>query len=243
MSQNDSPKADQVLKTKSSDDIRKMFDEVSSQYDFLNHSLSAGLDFYWRKRAVAICRNAILAQKLPEALALDVATGTGDLAVALSKLPKTKVVGVDLSNQMLEVARKKTSAVDFYEGNALDLEFKSNVFDVVTAGFGVRNFENLVQGLSEMQRVLKRGGTCVIIEPMIPQHILRGAYLFYFKNILPRIAGLFSESKFAYDYLPKSVMSFPQGEAFIWKLNEAGFKSATFQTLSFQTAIIYTAKA
>jgi demethylmenaquinone methyltransferase/2-methoxy-6-polyprenyl-1,4-benzoquinol methylase len=236
-----SSKTDTLLQTKSHDGIRAMFDDIAPRYDFLNRVLSLGIDVQWRNKArdmAALHLSGVAAPKI-----LDVATGTGDLAVAMSKLPNSTVIGIDLSEPMLSVARKKLPNATFQLGEAEALAFPDGSFDLVTAGFGVRNFQNLSQGLQEFHRVLKPGGVALILEPMIPRKVLtRNAYLIYFKQILPRIARLFTKSDFAYDYLPRSVESFPQGEAFLMKLGQAKFSEARYLTMTLETAILYIAK-
>lgn len=233
--------AESLLKNKQHAGIREMFDEVAPKYDFLNHLLSAGNDFYWRWRAKQYAASFLQPVARPEIL--DIATGTGDLAVAMSELQNATVVGVDLSDKMLDVARVKAPGIKFELGTAESLRFADGTFNLVTAGFGVRNFENLAKGVAELCRVLKPDGHIIIIEPMIPRPIwLRSLYLFYFKKILPKVARLVSDASFAYDYLPRSVEAFPQCEAFLSVLGEAGFKDATFHTMTFETAILYTAR-
>jgi demethylmenaquinone methyltransferase/2-methoxy-6-polyprenyl-1,4-benzoquinol methylase len=143
---------------------------------------------------------------------------------------------------MLAIARKKYPAIEFIEGYAEKLPFSNASFNAVSAGFGVRNFENLEQGMREFQRVLKPGGCALIIEPMIPRNpVMKSLYLVYFKKVLPKIAGLFSKSSFAYDYLPNSVEQFPQAETFTKILRKAGFKKAEYHPMTFETSILYVA--
>lgn len=233
--------AEDVLKTKEREKIRTMFDEVAPQYDFLNHVLSVGNDFYWRWRARRVAAK-LLEGKSPSAV-LDIATGTGDLAVAMASIPNTTVTGVDLSDKMLSVARLKAPKIVFEVGDAEALRFENEKFDLVSAGFGVRNFETLSKGLAELWRVTKKGGSLIVIEPMIPRTALvRSAYLFYFKRVLPRVARLFTDSKFAYDYLPRSVETFPQCESFLTILKSAGYSHAEYRTMTLETAILYIAR-
>ncbi|HCD36009.1 bifunctional demethylmenaquinone methyltransferase/2-methoxy-6-polyprenyl-1,4-benzoquinol methylase UbiE [Chlorobium phaeovibrioides] len=227
--------------TKSRTGIQQMFDEVAPTYDFLNHLLSLGIDNYWR--AAATARAKKLTEKTPAPSILDVATGTGDLAAAMGKIPGATVTALDLSPQMLAIARKKYPGITFHEGYAEALPFKDASFDIVSAGFGVRNFEDLEKGMQEFHRVLKPGGSALIIEPMIPRAaILKKLYLIYFKKVLPKIAGLFSKSTFAYDYLPHSVEQFPQAEAFTAILKKAGFSAAEYRPMTFETSILYIAR-
>ncbi|MEI6756957.1 MAG: bifunctional demethylmenaquinone methyltransferase/2-methoxy-6-polyprenyl-1,4-benzoquinol methylase UbiE [Chlorobium sp.] len=233
--------AQSLNQTKSRASIKQMFDEVAPTYDFLNHLLSLGIDNYWRARATAKAKK--LLEKNPAPRILDVATGTGDLAASMTKIPGAVVKALDLSPEMLVLARKKYPEITFLEGYAEKLPFKDASFDAVSAGFGVRNFENLDKGMQEFLRVLKPGGYALIIEPMIPrQPMMRKLYLLYFKKVLPKIAGLVSKSSFAYDYLPHSVEQFPQADSFTAILKHNGFKSAEYIPMTFETSILYVAK-
>lgn len=232
--------AKSLNRTKSRSSIRTMFDEVAPTYDFLNHLLSLGIDNYWRAAATDRAKKLLGGNPAPRIL--DVATGTGDLAASMAKIPGAEVTALDLSPEMLVIARKKYPDITFYEGYAEKLPFDTASFDVVSAGFGVRNFENLEQGMREFHRVLKPGGHAFIIEPMIPRAALvKKLYLIYFKKVLPKIAALFSKSTFAYDYLPHSVEQFPQTEAFTAVLKKNGFRSAEYYPMTFETSILYVA--
>ena len=223
--------------------VAEMFNAISPKYDALNRILSAGIDQSWRRKTLREIR-ATGALNL-----LDVATGTADLALALAKgIPGSKVVGVDISSGMLEVGRSKVRAKDLEGRVRLDLgdgeqlPYEESSFDAVTVAFGVRNFENLEQGLRDMRRVLELGGTLAVLEFSQPTAWpLRGLYLFYFKNILPRIGRMVSKDASAYTYLPNSVQAFPYGEAFAAKLREAGFKSVRVRPLTFGIASLYLA--
>lgn len=233
--------AQSLFRSKSHASIQHMFDEVAPTYDFLNHLLSLGIDNYWRSYAAKTAKHLVGTNRATAIL--DVATGTGDLAHAMSGIPGSKVTGVDLSGNMLSIARKKYPSIIFREGYAEKLAFESESFDIVSAGFGARNFENLLQGLMEFHRVLKPGGHTLIIEPMIPRNpLLKNLYLVYFKKVLPKIARLFSKSSFAYDYLPHSVEEFPQDEAFTAILKEAGFRKAEYHPMTFETSVLYIAQ-
>jgi demethylmenaquinone methyltransferase/2-methoxy-6-polyprenyl-1,4-benzoquinol methylase len=213
-----------LLQTKSRGSIRSMFDDVAPTYDFLNHLLSLGIDNYWRAKAAGKAKQLLGSNNAPKIL--DVATGTGDLAASMAKLPGATV-----------------TALDLHEGFAEQLPFADGSFNIVSAGFGVRNFENLNAGMREFNRVLKTGGHALIIEPMIPRNaLMKKLYLMYFKKVLPRIASLFSKSTFAYDYLPNSVEQFPQAEAFTTILRNNGFSSAEYLPMTFETSILYIAK-
>lgn len=218
-----------------------MFDAIAHRYDFLNHLLSAGVDKGWRRDVVRrVTKNA------PVQL-LDMATGTGDLAIALSKKnPDCKIIGGDLSPRMLEVGREKiarlglTSRITLTECNALELPFENDRFDVVTAAFGVRNFENLSQGLSEMYRVTRHGGRVCILEfSSPPKGLVSSFYLFYFRKILPAIGRMISKDENAYSYLPDSVLTFPCGDDFSSILMNVGYQNCKSKPLTFGIATIY----
>jgi demethylmenaquinone methyltransferase/2-methoxy-6-polyprenyl-1,4-benzoquinol methylase len=223
--------------------VAAMFNAISPKYDALNRILSAGIDQSWRRKTL----REILATGALNVL--DVATGTADLALALAKgIPGSKVVGVDISSGMLEVGRSKVRAKDLEGRVRLDLgdgeqlPYEESSFGAVTVAFGVRNFENLEQGLRDMRRVLEPGGTLAVLEFSQPTAWpLRSLYLFYFKNILPRIGRMVSKDASAYTYLPNSVQAFPYGEAFAAKLREAGFKSVRVRPLTFGIASLYLA--
>ncbi|NHQ59299.1 bifunctional demethylmenaquinone methyltransferase/2-methoxy-6-polyprenyl-1,4-benzoquinol methylase UbiE [Chlorobium sp. BLA1] len=233
--------AKSLNRTKSRASIQQMFDEVAPTYDFLNHLLSLGIDNYWRANATGRAKK--LLQNTPLPRILDVATGTGDLAASMAKIAGAKVTALDLSPEMLVLARKKYPEITFLEGYAEKLPFNDASFDIVSAGFGVRNFEDLEKGMQEFHRVLKPGGHTLIIEPMIPRNdVMKKLYLIYFKKVLPKIAGLFSKSTFAYDYLPHSVEKFPQAEAFTAILCKAGFSKADYFPMTFETSILYVAR-
>lgn len=223
--------------------VAAMFDAISPKYDALNRILSAGIDQSWRRKTLREIRGT------GALTLLDVATGTADLALALAKgIPGSSVVGVDISAGMLEVGRSKVRAKDLEGRVRLDLgdgeqlPYEESSFDAVTVAFGVRNFENLEQGLRDMRRVLQPGGSLAVLEFSQPTAWpLRGLYLFYFKNILPRIGRMVSKDASAYTYLPNSVQAFPYGEAFAAKLREAGFKSVRVRPLTFGIASLYLA--
>ena len=229
-------------KASKKEQVTKMFDSIAGRYDFLNHFLSLGIDIIWRKIAVRE-----IAKINPE-LILDIATGTGDLAIEVSRLKPTKIIGVDISNNMLDVGRKKMKdksldkVIDMQYGDSENLYFKDNSFDAVTAGFGVRNFENLNKGLSEMYRVMKVGGKLAILEPAEPTTFpFKQLYGLYFKFILPFVGNFFSKDDFAYSYLPESVAAFPSRTAFIKEMEKVGFKDSKFRSLTFGIAALYTA--
>ena len=223
--------------------VELMFDNIAHKYDFLNHFLSMGIDKLWRKRAIRIL------SKYNHSSILDVATGTGDFAVAAIRLNPEKITGFDLSAGMIEVGRRKVEKlglqdiIEFVKGDSEDMPFSENSFDAITVGFGVRNFENLEKGLHEFHRVLKPEGVAVILEFSRPRYFpMKQLYNFYFLKILPWLGNHISKDKSAYSYLPESVMAFPDGQDFINILQVAGFKEVSQKRLTFGIATIYLAK-
>ena len=220
--------------------VAQMFDSISQRYDFLNHVLSMNIDKGWRKKVVKIA-----AAEKPTHI-LDVATGTGDLAIALTRANPEKITGIDISNGMLEVGRKKvankglSSTITLQQADSENLPFDDNSFDIVTVAFGVRNFENLEKGLSEIKRVLKPGGKALVLEFSQPTGFpFKQVYKFYFKNILPTIGKAISKDSSAYTYLPESVNVFPHGKEFTEILKSVGFKNSKFRPVTFGVATIY----
>jgi len=221
--------------------VARMFDRISGRYDFLNHFLSLGIDIGWRKKAIRELTS------IQPKLILDVATGTGDFAIQALSLQPTKIVGVDISEGMLEVGRKKLKEmhhdqrIELRTGDSENLPFESNTFDAVTVAFGVRNFETLEKGLAEMLRVVRPGGKVVILEFSKPQGFpFRQLYNFYFKYILPVIGRLFSADTAAYTYLPESVEAFPDGQKFLAILDRLGYKTTSCKALTFGISSLYT---
>jgi demethylmenaquinone methyltransferase/2-methoxy-6-polyprenyl-1,4-benzoquinol methylase len=221
--------------------IQKMFNDISRRYDFLNHFLSLGIDFSWRRKLVNQ-----LSYYHPECI-LDVATGTGDLALLISGLKPELITGIDIAGDMLAIARQKAiikhlqDRLTFQEGDAEALPFPEESFDAVTVAFGVRNFENLEKGLSEMKRVMRTGGVMMILEFSHPESFpWRQLYWIYAKYIIPFIGKMVSRNQQAYSYLPASVSGFPSGEDFINILVNARMKKVTRQKLTFGIATIYT---
>ncbi|PIV58049.1 MAG: bifunctional demethylmenaquinone methyltransferase/2-methoxy-6-polyprenyl-1,4-benzoquinol methylase UbiE, partial [Bacteroidetes bacterium CG02_land_8_20_14_3_00_31_25] len=211
-------------------------------YDFLNHFLSANTDKLWRKKSVKI-----LSVKNPKKI-LDVATGTGDLAIAMLKLEPEKIIGIDISKEMLEIGKKKIKEInkeqiiELQQNDAENIPFSNNSFDAVTIAFGVRNFENLNKGLSELYRVLNFNGTLLILEFSRPKNNLFGYFFkFYFKYILPTLGKMFSKNKVAYKYLFQSVQQFPSVNNMKNNLLSQGFINVNAKTLSMGIATIYTA--
>lgn len=221
--------------------VEDMFDNIAPKYDLLNHVLSMKIDVLWRNKLVNWMKT-----DLPKQV-LDVATGTGDLAVAVQKGTGAKVTGLDLSQQMLNVGIEKVkklglqNEIAMIKGDAENLPFEDNRFDAVSVAFGVRNFENLPKGLSELRRVVKPGASVFILEFSKVEGFLGPFYMFYFKNILPQIGKLVSKDNRAYTYLPDSVNAFPFGEKMKQILLTTGFKTVEYKKLSMGIATIYKA--
>tara|TARA_R110002051_G_scaffold282634_1_gene344406 strand:+ start:1234 stop:1962 length:729 start_codon:yes stop_codon:yes gene_type:complete len=240
MSKKVTPYKDSTLGKK--EQVTKMFDTISTNYDGLNRVISFGIDIKWRKRVVAI-----LKKKQPQSI-LDIATGTGDLAINLVETGAKKIVGLDISAGMLEVCKKKinekklASTIDMVVGDSEELPFKDNTFDAVTVAFGVRNFDNLEKGLAEIYRVLQPGGTFVVLETSVPTKTpFKQGYHFYTKNILPKIGRLFSKDDSAYAYLSESAAVFPHGQEFNNILEKIGFIGVANKPQTFGVASIYVA--
>lgn len=222
-------------------EVADMFNNISGTYDFLNHFLSFGIDHFWRRRAILA-----LKPHRPQYL-LDVATGTGDFALeALERLHPEKVIGVDIAEGMLNIAREKVKKKGLEErfkfmlGDSEALPFADGTFDAVTVAFGVRNFENLEQGLAEICRVLKPGGRAVVLEFSKPRAFpIKQLYGFYAHQILPRVGRLFSKDSRAYEYLPESVDQFPDGQQFCRILQQAGFRETVARPQTFGICTIY----
>lgn len=217
-----------------------MFDSISGKYDFLNRFLSLGIDISWRKKAIAL-----LMKDNPKHI-LDVATGTADFAIQAHRAGVPEVTGIDLSEGMLEIGREKLKRkglehIRLIQGDSEDLPFEDNKFDAVIVAFGVRNFENLSKGLSEMNRVLRPGGRLVVLEFSNPSVFpVKQVYQFYFKYILPFWGRLLSKHQSAYSYLPESVKAFPEGKAFLSLMHQTGYRESRDQRLSFGICSIYT---
>ena len=224
--------------------VEQMFDNIAPTYDRLNHIMSLNIDRVWRRRVMRIVRRA-KAHKI-----MDVATGTGDLAIAMAKcVDRTQILGVDLSEEMLAVARRKVEKQGLEErimlakGDAENLDMVSTEsIDAATVAFGVRNFENIERGLTEIYRTLKPGGKLVVLEFSMPKNrVVRWVYSQYAHRLLPRIGGMISKDKQAYTYLPDSVEEFPSPERFAEILRGVGFKSVKRRSQSFGIAYIYDA--
>jgi demethylmenaquinone methyltransferase/2-methoxy-6-polyprenyl-1,4-benzoquinol methylase len=222
--------------------VESMFDSIAWRYDFLNHFLSLNIDRLWRRRAIKIIANSYKSPHI-----LDVATGTADLAIAAMKLNPSKISGIDISRNMLEIGREKvfkkgySGIIELSLGDSEKIPFNDNVFDVAMVAFGVRNFSDPVRGLSEMRRVIREGGMIMVLEFSKPSGFpFKPLYNFYFRNILPLFGRFFSKDKAAYNYLPESVMKFPDNEEFIKLLVKAGCTNPKQLKLTGGVASIYT---
>jgi demethylmenaquinone methyltransferase/2-methoxy-6-polyprenyl-1,4-benzoquinol methylase len=222
--------------------VESMFDSIAWKYDFLNHFLSLNIDRLWRRRAIKI-----ISQSYKSPNILDVATGTGDLAIAAMKLNPAKITGIDISRKMLEIGKEKVEKkgfadkIDLIQGDSEKIPFINNTFDVAMVAFGVRNFSDPVKGLSEMNRVIRNGGMIMVLEFSKPTGFpIKPLYNFYFRNILPFFGRLFSKDKDAYNYLPDSVMKFPDNEEFLKLLVKAGWSETRQVKLTGGVASIYT---
>ncbi len=220
--------------------VTKMFDTVSKEYDFLNRVLTFGLDISWRKKVVKIVA------KNNSKNILDIATGTGDLAINLAKIKAAKITGLDISKGMLDIAKakvkKKNLPIELILGDSENLPFADATFDAITVGYGVRNFENLDKGLQEIYRVLKPNGVFVVLETSQPTKFpMKQLFKFYSKYIIPTVGSLFSKDKKAYNYLPESAANFPFGEVFNNILLKNGFTTAKDIPVTFGISTIYIA--
>ena len=221
--------------------VTEMFDNIAESYDFLNHSLSLGMDNIWRRKAIKKIQNN------PKNI-LDIATGTGDFAIIAAKHTEAQITGIDISEKMLDIGIKKigrkklTKRISLQKADAERLPFIENSFDAITAGFGVRNFEDIFKGLSEMYRVLKNNGVVAILEPSIPNKFpLNQIYHLYFHHLLPAIGSWISKDQNAYKYLPNSVEKFPSNNEFISLLQKQGFKECKHFSLTFGIVSLYIA--
>ncbi|PTT15735.1 bifunctional demethylmenaquinone methyltransferase/2-methoxy-6-polyprenyl-1,4-benzoquinol methylase UbiE [Flavobacterium sp. HMWF030] len=240
MSEKITPYKDSSLGKK--EQVAQMFDNISGNYDNLNRVISFGIDTKWRKKVLKI-----VSDTKPNKI-LDIATGTGDLAILMTQTNAEKIIGLDISAGMLEVGKKKVEAkglsnvIDLVLGDSEKIPFDDNYFDAITVGFGVRNFENLEKGFSEILRVLKPNGVFVILETSVPDKTpYKQGYNFYSKNILPLIGKLFSKDNSAYGYLSESAAAFPYGEALNNILRKIGFIDVVAMPQTFGVATIYSA--
>ncbi len=223
--------------------VAKMFDTISNEYDGLNRVISFGIDIKWRKKVVKL-----VGATKPDKI-LDIATGTGDLAINLTETKASKIIGLDISEGMLNVGRKKveklklSNQIEMVYGDSENIPFETDYFDAITVAFGVRNFETLEKGLAEIYRVLKPNGTFVVLETSIPTKTpYKQGYKIYAKYILPLIGKLFSKDKTAYKYLSDSAAAFPYGKAFNNILEKIGFIDIENKPQTFGVASIYIAK-
>ncbi len=220
--------------------VEEMFDNISPRYDLLNHLLSVNIDKLWRKKAVNR-----LARFKPESI-LDIATGTADFAIEATKLNPANITGIDISEGMLNIGRKKiekkgyADIIQLIKADSEDLPFESNSYDAAIVGFGVRNFEHLEKGLGEIFRVLKPGAAFIILEFSKPRKApFKQLYHFYFTNLLPFFGQMISKDKSAYNYLPESVKEFPDGEDLLLALKRAGFEKGVWLPQTFGIASVY----
>ena len=223
--------------------VAKMFDTISNEYDGLNRVISFGIDIKWRKKVVQL-----VSKQNPNSI-LDIATGTGDLAINLTDTKATKIVGLDISEGMLEVGRKKIEKlqlqkqIEMVYGDSENIPYENDSFDAVTVAFGVRNFENLEIGLSEIYRILKPGGIFVVLETSVPTKTpFKQGYNLYTNYIMPTIGKIFSKDKSAYKYLSDSAAAFPYGKAFNNILEKTGFIDIENKPQTFGVASIYVSK-
>lgn len=223
------------------EEVAEMFDNISAKYDFLNHFLSLGIDKLWRKKAIKMLR------PLKPKRIIDLATGTGDFAIAALKLNPDEVVGVDISDGMLDMGRIKMKKrkvdhiISMKNGDSEDLPFEEGYFDALTVGFGVRNYENLEKGLAEMLCVLRKDGMAVILEFSKPKKFpIKQLFNFYSKRIIPVLGKSISKDESAYAYLPESVEAFPEGKDFVAILEKVGYRDVKAKPVSGGIATIYT---
>jgi demethylmenaquinone methyltransferase/2-methoxy-6-polyprenyl-1,4-benzoquinol methylase len=223
--------------------VADMFNNIAPKYDFLNRFLSAGIDKKWRRRAIKE-----LCKENPKTI-LDVATGTADFALAALQANPDKIIGIDISDKMLQIGKEKIAHKSLNEkiqlmlGDSEHLPFENNTFDAVTVAFGVRNFENLTQGLTEILRVLKPNGTLLVLEFSNPRKFpIKQLYRFYSKYILPTIGWIISRDRAAYTYLPESIKAFPDGEKFLHICSSVGYKETKWIPLTMGICSIYIAK-
>jgi demethylmenaquinone methyltransferase/2-methoxy-6-polyprenyl-1,4-benzoquinol methylase len=223
--------------------VAQMFDNIAFRYDFLNSLLSLGIHKGWRRKSIKL-----LAEKNPKHI-LDVATGTGDFAIAAMKLNPTKIIGIDISEGMMKFGREKLQKMNLDKiitlqyGDAETCDLPDNSMDAITVGFGVRNFENLEKGLTNMLRILKPGGQLSVLEFSTPRQFpMKQFYKFHFKYITPSVGKLFSKDASAYSYLPESIKAFPDNERFTAILEKVGYKKTSFSSVGLGLAAIYMAE-
>ncbi len=226
------------------DQVREMFDSIAPAYDFMNRAMTLGIDKLWRAKAVGMIRRAN-----PQSI-LDVATGTGDLAIKMArKMPRVNVTGLDLSPGMVQCGNAKVAKagladrVTLQVGDSLEMPYADDTFDCVTVAYGVRNFEHLLQGYREMARVLRPGGMLLVIELSTPTSpIVKPLYRFYTRTVIPTVGRLVSKDRRAYTYLPESIAKVPQGEAMTALMRQAGLSDTRHIPMTFGTCTIYVAR-
>lgn len=221
--------------------IERMFDAIAPAYDRMNRTMTFGIDRRWRDKAVRMLR------EVPHGQILDVATGTGDLAITLAReFPEAEILGIDLSRKMIDIGRRKVADADLSHrvtldvADCLDLPFADNTFDCITVAYGVRNFEHLDRGYREMARVLKPGGTLAVVELSTPTGFpVRPLYLLYTRGIIPLLGRIVSKDPRAYTYLPDSIAAVPQGRDMLSLMHDSGFINCTYRQLTFGVCTIY----
>ncbi|MCQ2251820.1 MAG: bifunctional demethylmenaquinone methyltransferase/2-methoxy-6-polyprenyl-1,4-benzoquinol methylase UbiE [Bacteroidales bacterium] len=220
--------------------VEEMFDNIAPKYDFLNHSLTMGIDKLWRRKAIRIAN-----EKNPASI-LDIAAGTGDFSILEARKTNAAITAIDISQNMLDIAVQKAARenlqdrIEFLKADSLCMPFQDNTFDSVTVGFGVRNFVDIPKGLSEILRVLKPGGRLVVLELSEPPNpFVKACYSFYFHKVLPFFGRLVSKDKEAYTYLPNSVDNFPYGERFIDIMKQCGYQNTRLHWLTMGISAIY----
>jgi demethylmenaquinone methyltransferase/2-methoxy-6-polyprenyl-1,4-benzoquinol methylase len=244
---NDGYKVERVLPYRKNDaskkeQVKEMFNSISENYDTMNRTMTMGIDISWRRRAIKSLK------KLKPKLMLDVATGTGDFAIeSFQRLQPTKIIGIDISDKMLEVGRLKvgklhlTNKVELIQGDCMHIKYDFASFDAVTVAFGLRNFEDLEQGIIEMYRVLKPGGNLVILELSEPHFLFLPFYRFYTKVIIPMVACTFRNNVKAYQYLPNTIQAFPKKEEMVALFIKCGFKEVHCRKFTFGVCSFYRA--
>ena len=228
------------INNKEKENIKQMFDNIASSYDFLNHFFSFGIDHVWRRKVVKILK------PLKPLSIIDIATGTGDLAIREVKLNPEKIVGIDISGNMIKIgeekvlARKLDNIISFIQADSAEIPFAENTFEAATVAFGVRNFEDLDKSLSEIFRVLKKNGLLAVLEFSMPEIFpFKQFYKFYLNRIIPLIGKIISKDVKAYSYLPVSIKAFPSGEKFLDHIRKAGFTKTRQHRLTFGVASVY----
>ncbi|MBS1577725.1 MAG: bifunctional demethylmenaquinone methyltransferase/2-methoxy-6-polyprenyl-1,4-benzoquinol methylase UbiE [Bacteroidetes bacterium] len=230
--------------TAKKEQVERMFDKLAGRYDMMNRVLSAGIDIGWRKKAIGL-----LKKEQPQSI-LDVACGTGDMAIMAAHMLKPKrITGIDISEQMLAVGKNKiekeglASVIELQKGDSETINFPHNSFDAITVAFGVRNFQTLENGIREMLRVLKPGGRLIVLEFSKPKNAaIRKLYNLYMGKVAPQMAGLFSQDKKAYKYLNESAKAFPDRQLFVDILNKTGYSDTSYKTLSLGICCIYSGR-